>query len=161
MAAPAQVAHSDHHTIQLQESSCRISTPRQEHQVDCFLSVFEERLARRANLRTHGKGTSKINELAGAHGYGKVGRDFARADRVPEPTFHQRSPAGGRVLQEPPDLRVVHKGRDAHEKASLRASSLGCRLDGVLQEAGEPSHEASAATAAPSRRERLSFPHNP
>ena len=50
----------------------RISTPRQEHQVDCFLGIFEERLARRANLRTHGKGTSKINELAGAHGCGKV-----------------------------------------------------------------------------------------
>src|SRR5271154_5778978 len=115
----------------------RISTSRQEHQVGRFLGIPEKRLARRAYLRTHGKATSKINELACADGHRKVGRDFARADRVPEPTFHQRCPAGGRVLQELPDLSVVHKRRDAHEKASPRAASLGRSLDGVLQEAGK------------------------
>src|SRR5271156_5719265 len=35
----------------------RISTPRQEHQVGRFLSLFEERLSRRAYLRTHGQPT--------------------------------------------------------------------------------------------------------
>ncbi len=35
----------------------RISTPRQEYQFGRFLSVFEERLARRAYLRTHGQPT--------------------------------------------------------------------------------------------------------
>ena len=32
--------------------------PRQEHQVGCFLSIFEERLARRADPRAHGQATS-------------------------------------------------------------------------------------------------------
>ena len=76
----------------------RISTPRQEHQVGRFLGIPEKRLARRAYQRTHGKATSKINELACADGHRKVGRDVARADRVPETTFHQRCRAGGRVL---------------------------------------------------------------
>ena len=105
MAAPAKVACSN-----LQASGINVLAPhfhpRQERQVDGFLGIFEERLARRANLRTHGKGTSKINELAGAQA--RESRTvFARADRVAEPTFHQRCPAGGRVLQELPDLRVV------------------------------------------------------
>ena len=65
-----------------------ISAPRQEHQVGRFLGIPEKRLARRAYQRTHGKATSKINELACADGHRKVGRDFARADRVPETTFH-------------------------------------------------------------------------
>src|SRR5271155_3523142 len=61
-----------------------ISTPRQEHQVDCFLGIFEERLARRANLRAHGQATTKVQDLARAHGYWKVRRDFSSSDRVPE-----------------------------------------------------------------------------
>ena len=76
----------------------RISTSRQEQQVGRFLGIPEKRLARRAYLRTHGKATSKINELACADGHRKVGRDFARADRVPETTFYQRYPAGSGVL---------------------------------------------------------------
>src|SRR5690242_1862547 len=53
-----------------------ISTPRQEHQVGRFLGIPEKRLARRANSRTHGKATSKINELACADVHRKVRRDF-------------------------------------------------------------------------------------
>ena len=49
----------------------RISTPRQEHQISRFLSIFEERLARRAYPRTHGQATSKIRDLDRAHGYRK------------------------------------------------------------------------------------------
>ena len=45
--------------------------------------------------------------------------------------------AGGRVLQELPDLSVVHKRRDAHEKTSPGGSFLGRSFDGVPQEAGE------------------------
>ena len=66
----------------------RIFTPRQEHQVGRLLGIPEKRLARRAYQRTYGKATSKINELACADGHRKVGRDFARADRVPETTFY-------------------------------------------------------------------------
>ena len=139
----------------------RISTPRQEHQVGRFLGIPEKRLARRAYLRTHGKATSKINELACADGHRKVGRDFARGDRVPETTFHQRCRASGRVLQELPDLSVVHKRRDAHEKTSPRGSFLGRTFDGVLQEARRASREECAARGVPSQRERLSSPHKP
>jgi len=35
----------------------RVSTPRLEHQVGRFLSIYEERLARCAHLRTHGQPT--------------------------------------------------------------------------------------------------------
>ena len=75
-------------------------TPRQEHQVGRFLGVFEERLARGANLCAHGQTTSKINDLARADGYGTVGRDFSSADPIAETIFHHRCRAGGRVLQE-------------------------------------------------------------
>ncbi len=96
----------------------RISTSRQEQQVGRFLGIPEKRLARRAYLRTHLKATSKINELACADGHRKVGRDFSSGDPVPETTFHQRHGASGSVLQEFPDLSVVHKRRDAQEKTS-------------------------------------------
>ena len=115
----------------------RISTPRQEHQVGRFLGIPEERLARRAYLRTHGQATSKIRDLDRAFGHRKVRRDFSRADRVPETTFHQRRAARGRVLQELPDLSVVHKRRDAHQKAAPGGSFLGRTFDGVPQKAGE------------------------
>ena len=75
--------------------------------------------------------------MARAHGYGKVRRDFSSGDRVPKPTFHQRCGTAGRVLHELPDLRVINKRRDTHEKTSLSASFLGRSFDGVLQEAGE------------------------
>jgi hypothetical protein len=103
----------------------RISAPRQEHQVGRFLGIPEKRLARRAYLRAHGKATSKIDELACADGHRKVGRDFSSGDPVPETTFHQRHGGSGSVLQEFPDLSVVHKRRDAHEKTSPSASFLG------------------------------------
>ena len=45
--------------------------------------------------------------------------------------------AGGRVLQELPDLSVVHKRRDAHEKTSPRGPFLGRTFDGVPQEGGD------------------------
>src|SRR5579871_2189763 len=115
----------------------RLSTPRQQQQVGRFLGILEKRLARRAYLRTHGKATSKINKLACADGHRKVGRDFARADCVPEPTFHQRCRASRRVLKELPDLRVVHKRRDAQEKTPPSGSFFGRTFDGVLQETGE------------------------
>src|SRR5271170_1710824 len=41
----------------------RISTPRQEQQVDRFLGIPEKRLARRTYVRTHSKATSKIRDL--------------------------------------------------------------------------------------------------
>ncbi len=110
---------------------------RQEHQVGRFLGIPEKRLTRRAYQRTHGKATSKINELSCADGHRKVGRDFSSDDCVPETTFHQRGGAGGRVLQELPDLSVVHKRCDAHEKTSPSGAFLGRSFDGVLQEGGE------------------------
>ena len=91
------------------------SPPRQKHQVGRFLRVPEKRLARHAHLRTHGQTTDKVNDLARTRGYGKVRRDFSRADPVPETKFHHRHGASRSVLQELPDLCVVHKRRDAHE----------------------------------------------
>jgi hypothetical protein len=109
--------------------------PRQEHQVGRFLGLLEERLARRAYQRAHCKTTSKIRDLDRAFGHRKVGRDFARADRVPETTFHQRRAARGRVLQEPPDFSIVHKRRDANQKAAPGGPFLGRTFDGVPQKA--------------------------
>ena len=80
---------------------------------------------------------AKSSDLARARGYRKVRRDFSRADPVPETTFHQRHAASRRVLQELPDLSVVHKRRDAHEKTSPSGAFLGRTFDGVPQEAGE------------------------
>ena len=80
--------------------------------------MFEERLTRRAYPRTHDEATSKIRDLGRAHGYGKVRWDFSRADRVPETALHQRRAARDRALQEPLNLGVVHKRRDAHHKAA-------------------------------------------
>src|SRR5271154_3969880 len=88
--------------------------PRQEHQVGRFLSIFEERLARRTYLCTHGQATSKIRDLDRAHGYRKVTGDISRTDPVPETALHQRRAARERALQEPLNLSVVHKRRDAH-----------------------------------------------
>ena len=139
----------------------RISTPRQEHQVGRFLGIPEKRLARRAYLRTHGKATSKIRDLDRAHGHRKVGRDFSSGDPVPETTFHQRGATSGRVLQELPDLSVVHKRRDAHKKTSPSGSFLGRSFDGVPQEGGERVAKSPAARGVPSRRERLSSLHTP
>ena len=66
----------------------RMSMPRQEHQVGRVLGVFEERLARRAHLRTHRQTAAKVEHLARASGYRKVRRDFSRADRVPDTALH-------------------------------------------------------------------------
>ena len=108
---------------------------RQEHQVGRFLGILEKRLARRAYQRTHGQATSKIRDLDRARGYRKVRRDFSRADPVPETTFHQRRAARGRALQEPLNLSVVHKRRDAHHKAAPGGPFLGRTFDGVPQKA--------------------------
>ncbi len=113
----------------------RISTPRQEHQIGRFLGIPEKRLARRAYLRTHGKTTSKIRDLDRADGHRKVGRDFSGSDPVPETTFNQRGATGGRVLQELLDLSVVHKRRDAHQKAAPGGPFLGRTFDRVPQKA--------------------------
>ena len=139
----------------------RISTPRQEHQVGRFLGIPEKRLARRAYLRTHGKATSKINELARADGHRKVGRDFSRADPVPETTFHQRHGGSGSVLQELPDLSVVHKRRDAHEKTSPSGSFLGRSFLRRASGSRRASREECAARGVPSQRERLSSLRTP
>ena len=136
MAAPAQVARADLFAIGINVLA-RISPPRQEHQVGRFLGIFEKRLARRAYLRTHGQTTRKIRDLDCARGYGKVRRDFSRADPVPETAFHQRRAAGDRVLQELPDLSVVHKRRDAHQKTAPGGAFLGRTFDGVPQKAGD------------------------
>ena len=109
--------------------------PRLEHQVGRFLGILEERLARRAYQRTHRKATTKIRDLDRAFGHRKVGRDFARADRVPETTFHQRRAARGRVLQELPDLSIVHQRRDANQKAAPGGPFLGRTFDGEPQKA--------------------------
>ena len=111
--------------------------PRQEHQVGRFLSLFEERLARRAYPRTHGQATSQIRDLDRAHGYRKVRRDVSRTDPVPETALHQRRTARGRALEELLDLSVVHKGRDAHHKAAPGGPFLGRTFDGVPQKAGD------------------------
>src|SRR5580698_8964564 len=110
---------------------------RQEQQVDRFLSIFEERLARRAYPRTHGKATSKIRDLDRAHGYRKVRRDVSRTDPVPETALHQRRAARDRALQAPLNLSFVHKWRNAHQKAAPGGPLRGRSFDGVLQEAGE------------------------
>jgi len=75
-----------------------VSFPRQKHQVGRFLCVPEKRLARRAHFRTHGQTIDKVNDLARPRGYRKVRRDFSRADRVPEATFHHRHGASGCAL---------------------------------------------------------------
>ena len=49
--------------------------------------------------------------------------------------FHQRRAARDRVLQELPDLSVVHKRRDAHEKTAPGGPFLGRTFDGVPQKA--------------------------
>ena len=74
------------------------SRPRQKHQVGRFLGVCEERLARRSHLRAHRQTAGKVDDLARAHGYGKVRRDFSRADPVLETTFHHRHAASRSVL---------------------------------------------------------------
>src|ERR1700756_4573084 len=112
-----------------------ISMPRQEHQVGRFVSIFEERLARRAYQRTHRKAPGKIRSLDRAFGHRKIGRDFARADRVPETTFHQRRAARGGFLQELPDFSIVHKRRDANQKAASGGPFLGRTFDGEPQKA--------------------------
>ena len=112
-----------------------VPAPRQEHQVGRFLSIFEERLARRAYLRTHGQATSKIRDLDRAHGYRKIRRDVSRTDPVPETALHQRRAARDRALQEPLNLSVVHKRRDAHHKAAPGGPFLGRTFDGVPQKA--------------------------
>ena len=66
----------------------RISPRRQEHQVGRLLGVFEQRLTRRAHLRTHGQTAGEVHELARARDYGKVRRELARADRVAETALH-------------------------------------------------------------------------
>ena len=108
---------------------------RQEQQVDRFLSIFEERLARRAYPRTHGQATSKIRDLDRARGYRKVRRDVSRTDPIPETALHQRRATRDRALQEPLNLRVVHKRRDAHHKAAPGGPFLGRTFDGVPQKA--------------------------
>src|SRR5581483_2956562 len=102
-----------------------------------FLGILEKRLAWRAYLRPHRKATSKIGDLDRANGYRKVGRDFSGSDPVAETTFHQRHPASGGVLQEFPDLSIVHKRRDAQEKAPRRRSFFGRTFDGVPHKARE------------------------
>jgi hypothetical protein len=62
--------------------------PRQEHQVGRLLGVFEERLAWGAHLRTHRQAAAKVEHLARAGGYGKVRRDFSRADPFPQTAFY-------------------------------------------------------------------------
>src|SRR5579871_5592792 len=108
-----------------------MDTRGQEHQVGRFLSLFEKRLAGRANLRTHGQGKSKIRDLDRAHGYRKVRRDVSRADAVPETALRQRRAARDRVLQEPLNFSVVHKRRDAHHEAAPGGPFLARTFDGV------------------------------
>jgi hypothetical protein len=100
-----------------------------------LLSILEERLAWRAYQGTHRKAAAKIRDLDRAFGHRKVGRDFARADRVPETTFHQRRAARGGFLQELPDFSIVHKRRDANQKAAPGGPFLGRTFDGVPQKA--------------------------
>ena len=138
-----------------------LNAPRQEHQVGRFLSIFEERLARRAHLRTHGQPTRQIRDLDRAHGYGKVRWDFSRADPVPETAFHERHGAHDRVLQEFSNLSVVHKRRHAHEKTAWGRTFLGRTFYGLPQKAGERVAKTPAARGALWLRERPSFLHTP
>jgi len=106
--------------------------PRLEHQVDRFLSIFEERLARRAYLRSHGQPTSEVHDLDRARGYRKVRWNLSRTDPVPETALQKRGAACDRALQEPLDLSVVHKRSDAHHKTAPGGPSLGRTFDGKL-----------------------------
>ena len=135
--------------------------PRQEHQVGRFLSIFEERRARRAYQRTHRKTTTEIRDLDGAGGHRKIGRDFASADRVTETTFHQRRAARGGFLQELPDLSVVHKRRDAHQKTAPGRPFLGRTFDGEPQKARDEVAKDSVAKGVPSRLMRPSVLRTP
>ena len=156
VAAPAQVARFDLHAIQHQRSGAAF--PRRGRSTKSAASS--------ASLRSVLRGVpicarmvrprAKSSDLACADGHRKVGRDFSRADRVPETTFHQRCRAGGRVLQELPDLSVVHKRRDAHEKTSPSGSFLGRSFRRRASGSRRASREESAARGAPSRRERPS-----
>jgi len=107
--------------------------PREEHQAGRCLSIFKERPARCAYLRTHGQPTRQIRDLGCARGYGKVRWDFSSADPVPETALQQRRAARGRILQEPLNLSVVHKRGDAHQKAAPGGAFLGRTFDVVLQ----------------------------
>ena len=79
---------------------------------------------------------------------------------IAETAFHQLHGGIGRLLQELPDLSVVHERRDAHEKTS-RADPFSVALaDGVPQKA-RASREECAARGVPSRRERPSSRRTP
>ena len=119
--------------------------PRLEQQFGGFLSIFEKRLARRAYQRTHRKATTKIRDLDRAFGHRKIGRDFARADRVPETTLYQRRAARSGFLQELPDFCIVHKRRDANQKAAPRGPFLGRSFDGESSESPRSNREDSSA----------------
>ena len=96
----------------------------------------------------------KVEDLARAHGYGKVRRDFSRADPVAETAFHERHAGSDGVLQELPDLSVVYEGRDAHQKTSWGGSFLGRSFLRRASGSRRASREESAARRAPSQRER-------
>src|SRR5581483_8528889 len=105
--------------------------------VDRFLCVPEKRPARRAHLRAHRQTAAKVGDLPRPRGCRKVRREFSRADRVPETTFHERRAASRCLLQELPDLCVVHERRDANEKTTRGGTFLGRTLYGVPHEAGD------------------------
>ena len=60
-----------------------------------------------------------------------------------------------RVLQELPDLSIVHQRRDANQKAAPGGPFLGRTFDGVPQKARDQVARASVAKGVPSRLMRL------
>jgi hypothetical protein len=64
------------------------------------------------------KTTSKVRDLDRARGYRKVRRNVSRTDPVPETVLQKRRAARDSPLQKRLDLGVVHKRRDAHQKAT-------------------------------------------
>ena len=133
----------------------RISTPRQEHQVRRFLGVFQERLARRAHLRTHRQTARQVEDLARARGYGKVRRDFSRADRVAESAFHERRGTRGASCRNCRTSASCTSGAThtrRHPGLILPRSHFLRRASGSWR----ASREESAARGVPSQRERPS-----
>ena len=161
MAAPAQVAHSDLHAIQHQGSGAAF--PRRGRSTKSAASSASLRSVLRGvpicarMVRPRAKSMTWLARTATGKSDG-ISPALIPSRKRPSTSA---APPAAAFLQELPDLSVVHKRRDAHEKTSpgaiLSRSHFRRRASGSRR----ASREESAARGAPSRRERLSSPHTP
>jgi len=135
-----------------------VSRGRRTTQVGRFIDVPEKRLARRAHLRAHRQTLGKVDHLARARGYGKVGRNFPRADPVLEATsLARRLPSGMTVYAVSPGGAVATKavrnaGPALPETAAsryLQASELGTDISGHFIASAQGKFSSPVEGAAP------------